>query len=142
MAQNIRNGDKVWVRILSGPNSPEALVPGIVTDARVGTREKPRSAAKGGTIEISNSVVVISYRTPPNRDPFYTEAPEGLIGLSPRPQYLAAIDGPENTPTNVLVPALRREVERSLELLNPAPVAAAVEAAVAEYATAPALAIA
>lgn len=138
----LSNGTKVWVRILAGPNSPEALVPGIVTDARIADREVVRSQAKGGRLVLPNTVVVISFRHPPSRDPFYVERPEQVIGIAPRSEHLAVIDGPEDADLwNEVVPALRREVAVGLDRIAPQPADAAMKEAAKQYAGAPALAI-
>ncbi len=138
----LTNGTKVWVRILAGPTSPEALVPGIVTDARVADREIVRSQAKGGRLVLPNTVMVISFRHPPTRDPFYVERPEQVIGLAVRTQHLSVIDGPEKASLwEEVIPALRREVAKALDRIAPQPADATMKDAARQYAAAPALAL-
>lgn len=132
----------VWVRIGKGENAP--LVPGIITDARVVTRDLLRSVAKGGTLSVQNSVVVISLRenmTPANGRPatYYVERPEALIALSRRTTMIPAIDGTAEMSQHQIVDTLRMQVALSRAALAPAPSSGRVEEEAARYLSLPAL---
>jgi hypothetical protein len=141
-ANDAKSWSKVWVRIGQGESAP--LVPGIVTDARVGDRPLLRSAAKGGPLNVLNSVIVISLRenvTPDNGRPaLYTvERPEALIALSPRATAIPAIDGTDKMTKQQVLVALRAQVTASLAALNPTPDTSKVEAEAARYLNLPGL---
>jgi hypothetical protein len=134
------NGTKVWVRILAGPNSPEALSPGVITDQRIMDREVVRSQTKGGRMTLPNTMVVVSYRTPPGRTPFYAERPEQVIGIFPREEHLPVIDGPESRDWfNEVLPALRSRAERDFGNRIPAPTDTAIKEAASAYENAPSI---
>jgi len=144
-ANDVRNWTRVWVRIGQGESAP--LVPGIVTDARVGDRPLIRSAAKGGPLNVLNSVVVISLRenvTPSNGRPalYMVERPEALIALSERKTAIPAVDGTDKMTQQQVLVALRAAVTASLASLTPAPADAKVEAEAKRYLVIPALATA
>jgi hypothetical protein len=138
-----KNNARVWVRIGQGDSAP--IVPGMITDNRVGPRELLRSAAKGGTLVVQNSVVVISLRenvTPGNGRPavYYTERPEALIALSPRTGALIpAIDGDGKQTTTDILNALRIQVALSRAALAPAPDKAKGEEEAKRFLAVPAL---
>lgn len=137
-----RNNLAVWVRIGQGESAP--LIPGIITDARVATREILRSVAKGGTLAVPNSVVVLSLRenqTPANGRPvtYYVERPEALIALSPRTTLIPAIDGTAEMSQHQIISTLRTQVAISRAALAPAPSSGRVEEEAARYLTLPAL---
>lgn len=131
-----QNGDKVWVSILAnGIDQPPVLAPGIVIDARVGTREVIRSQRKGGNLTFNDTVVVVSYRQTPTKS-FYTERPERLTGLTRRTEHLPVVDGKKGEDP---IPNLRQQAQRDLDALI-APVAKSqTKEAAAMYAKLPAL---
>lgn len=116
-ANDAKNNARLWVRIGQGASAP--LVPGIVTDARVGDRPLIRSAAKGGRLTVINSVVVISLRenvNPSNGRPaiYMVERPEALIALSDRETVIPAIDGSDKMTQQQVLVALRAAVAASV----------------------------
>ena len=138
-AAEVRNDIKVWVRL--GQRADAALVPGIVTDDRVGNRNLIR---RGGPLTVQNSVVVISLRenvnhTPGRPDTYTVERPESLIALSERVTQIPAIDGAPGMTTEQVLAALRIAVAMSLAALSPKPSETKVEAEAARYLAMPAL---
>lgn len=137
----IARNARVWIRIRGTATSPETLVPGIVVDPNPMTRPVIRSQSKGGGFDLPNSIVAISYRAIPGREPFYTERAESLIGITTRHQHVPAVDGPEGADINAVVNALREQARLSLARLSPQATESQQEAVAAELASAPTLAL-
>lgn len=138
--QTATKGQRVWVSILparsasDGPRTagtvePIALVPGIVTEATIMTREVP-----GRQQPIQRAVQVLSFHRMPDGREFYREQGQGLIGLVARDTYAPVIDGPEDaTMSRDWYLHLLAKVAESQGNIVLAPSEALLAAAVAEF---------
>lgn len=77
---DFETGERIWIAVAGEETA------GVIVDPRRAARDIPVSRRRdpSGAIHAQDTVVAISYRQPPNGEPFYTERPEVALYVRPR----------------------------------------------------------